>query len=719
MHKELDIEIYKHIADEMNVGEVYLGHQLYKFIFSKVNYTATCTEAIPFTPFDKVICQLLTIDEYLSLEEIGEILGMNVFESSNPKKYLDAAEKEILMEALQSLASPEFGRMIDGGDINFSSCKLTPTGKEYAKMKSKFKVTNNKPFEIFYDHTTGNHSNAKLNFEFIKGKVIDKSFEVKINVKDENFIKENAVMQIPEIYNPEKQNSFTNPIVVNQQDFQKEYPIALTYNTVLGTFNYYCFDDQNKRIQNSLDNWINSSDFTKNEVLSIFKSVNLGKSDEKLDSLYKDLVLEINQQSSINTAKEELLTKKYFDEYFFLNNFKELVPYDLKFDLYICLSFVSEIIFQQILEIIQSTAKIESKIFIVFPEIMTEKQEIKYNDLISIAEDSVNLFLIKKNVKNSLFILETDAESVYYESKLGKVENIAKMFYEKKAWDERGDKLKDYIKTEFSNKYALVICDEINKIIQNDLENDFVSKEQLEELYFYECKLKVFEGVGKYSETILQVLSMLESFKEESIQRFEEQLNNEFDEIELALESITEEKELLNLKKNFEKSTNQILDTESTLLIRSEKIKKDIFQKIEDFEEAKRVYPFIIDTNIFIKDPDIILKINKKHKIIIAAKVLDELDGFKINAQLKETATKIIRMISSAKNNNIHRAKANLKLLPPDFNKRSPDNLILATALMYQDKKGFLITDDKGLREKAKTVEMNVLSYDEFAEKFL
>lgn len=719
MHKELDIEIYKYIADEMNVGEVYLGHQFYKFIFSKVNYTATCTEAIPFTPFDKVICQLLTIDEYLSLEEIGEILGMNVFESSNPKRYLDAAEKEILMEALQSLASPEFGRMIESGDINFSSCKLTPTGKEYAKMKSKFKITNNKPFEIYYDHTTGNHINAKLNFEFVKGKTIEKSFELMINVEDENFIKENAVMQIPEIYNPEKQNSFTDPIVVNQQHFQKEYPVAVSYNTILGSFNYYCFDEHNNRIQNSLDNWINSNDFVKKEVLSSFKSINSRKSDVKLDSIYNDLVLEMNQQSSINSAKEELLAKDYFDEYFFLNNFKELVPFNLKFDLYICLSFVSEIIFQQILEIIQSSEKIESKIFIVFPEVMNEKQEIKYDDLISIAEDSVNLFLIKKNVKNSLFILETDEVSVYYETMLGTLEDLVKIFFQKKAWDERGDKVKDYIKSEFSNKYSLIICDEISKIIQNDLENDVVSMEQLEELDFYECKLKVFEGVGKYSETTLQVLSMLESFKADSLQRFEEQLNNEFDDIELALESITEEKELLNLKKNFEKSTNQILENESSLLVRSEKIKIDISQKIEDFEEAKRVYPFVIDTNIFIKDPDIILKINKKHKIIIAAKVLDELDGFKINAQLKETATKVIRMISSAKNNNIHRAKANLKLLPPDFNKRSPDNLILATALMYQDKKGFLITDDKGLREKAKTVEMNVLSYDEFAEKFL
>ena len=78
MHKELDIEIYRHLENDMITGEIYIGHLNYDFIFSKVNYLATCTEAIPFTPFDKVICQLLTIDEQLSFEQIGEILGMNV-----------------------------------------------------------------------------------------------------------------------------------------------------------------------------------------------------------------------------------------------------------------------------------------------------------------------------------------------------------------------------------------------------------------------------------------------------------------------------------------------------------------------------------------------------------------------------------------------------------------------------------------------------------------
>jgi hypothetical protein len=38
---------------------------------------------------------------------------------------------------------------------------------------------------------------------------------------------------------------------------------------------------------------------------------------------------------------------------------------------------------------------------------------------------------------------------------------------------------------------------------------------------------------------------------------------------------------------------------------------------------------------------------------------------------------------------------------------------------MYKDKNGVLVSDDKGLHEKAKTVEMQVITYDDFIVKFV
>ncbi|WP_445718062.1 PIN domain-containing protein [Flavobacterium sp.] len=719
MHKELDIEIYKHLENEMVTGEIYLGHLNYDFIFSKVNYIANCTEAIPFTPFDKVICQLLTIENQLSLEQIGEILGMNVYESSNPKRYLDVAEKEILMDALQSLTSGEFGKMIESGDINFSSCRLTPTGREYAKMKSKFKVTNNKPFDLYFDHTTGEHLKAKENFEFTKGKLIQNYYGVSIDFNDENFIKEIAASQIPDIYNIEKKNSFTDASIVSKQHYYKEYPIAITYDSNVRTFNAYCFDELNKNIKKSFSQWANRNIEIKNEILASLSSPKGVESDTKIESTFREAISHIEKNTPITHVKKDLLSKEVFDEFFFLNNFSDLVPHHAKYDLYICLTFCSQTIFEQIFQIIQKIENIESKIFIVFPENLKDDDDFRYESLLNMADESVTLFITKKNVKKSFFIIETDETANYYEVVIGEIENYSKSFFKKNEWDDRGAKIKDYIKTEFSNDYALIICDEINTSIQNDIEEDIVSIEQIEELDFYNEKLKVFKGFGSYEETIDDALQLLESFKTDSLERLEEQINDDFDDFEEALEAVFNEKEVFILKKKLEKIKINFFNYNQDLVNRFELIKLKIDNKIEEFEEAKRVYPFIIDTNIFINDPGIISKINKKHKIIIAAKVLDELDGFKTNPQLKETATKIIRSISSSTSNNIHRAKANLNLLPPDFNKRSPDNMILATALMYKDQKGYLVTEDKGLIEKAKTVEMKVLNYQEFANKFL
>ena len=96
MSKEIDIEIYKHISNEMDVTEIYFGQIPFAFHYTQAEYTATCTEAFPFNPFDKVICELLKVEEQLSFESIGEILGLNVYESESPKRILDFGEKEIL-----------------------------------------------------------------------------------------------------------------------------------------------------------------------------------------------------------------------------------------------------------------------------------------------------------------------------------------------------------------------------------------------------------------------------------------------------------------------------------------------------------------------------------------------------------------------------------------------------------------------------------------------
>lgn len=706
MSKDIDIEIYKCISQEMNISEIYLGHIPFAFHYTKAQYTATCTEAIPFNPFDKVICELLKVENSLSLEEIGDILGMNV----NPNKILDLAEKEILTEALQSLSSSEFGRMIDGGDINFSCCRLTTTGREYAEKKSKFRITENKPFTIFFDHTTGNHKQAKQVFEFVKAVPSQKQYAV--DLIEDSTLKEIAVIQIPEIYNPERQYSFTDAVLQQQKNLFIEFPIAVTFNVKENSYQYYCYDTANKNTHKSFDEWINANEEVKQSLLSELENIQTAVNTNDFLTTYSNQLSVYDRNSTVIAEKSNLLKAEFVDEQLFLSYFNEVFNPKEKIELFLCLPLVTKNIYQSLSKIVQQAENTDSRFFFIFPNNLDEEIEQSFNQLENIADEVVNLYVIQLKVNSLFLISKTENEPHYFETISGTINRFKKDFLQRKNWDSRAEKTKQLFIERFSDKYAIRLCNEVNTIINEDIQQT-VTKEQLEELEFFELKLSPFEG----NETVNETLDLIKVFKEQRVVKLEEKLNLQFDEIELQFGKIETENELDNLRKVFESIKTEIIYDTSEVFARSEKIKGIIQGKKSEFEEAKRIYSFVIDTNVFFKDPEIISKVQPKHKIIIAAKVIDELDKFKTNPQLKDIAVKSIKTISKGKN--VHRAKANMKLLPVDFNKKSPDNIILATALMYKDRSGILITDDNGLQEKAKTVEMSVMSYDDFVSTFI
>jgi len=88
----------------------------------------------------------------------------------------------------------------------------------------------------------------------------------------------------------------------------------------------------------------------------------------------------------------------------------------------------------------------------------------------------------------------------------------------------------------------------------------------------------------------------------------------------------------------------------------------------------------------------------------------------KKNKEVKENAIKALKLINQqlGKNKRLKTARADLKKLPKDFSDRSPDNMILAVALMYKDENPVLLTNDNGLQIKAKTCEISTLSLKQF-----
>ena len=137
----------------------------------------------------------------------------------------------------------------------------------------------------------------------------------------------------------------------------------------------------------------------------------------------------------------------------------------------------------------------------------------------------------------------------------------------------------------------------------------------------------------------------------------------------------------------------------------------------EIVEGKENVY--IIDTNVFVNCPDIISRIGNKYKIVIPAKVLEELDKLKLKVGVDKT-----KLNEAAKN--IHNAfikhysqmeDANLSLLPKGFDKNNPDCMILSVALKYKNEHPILLTSDNIILSRASGLGITTLSLKEFLKR--
>ena len=106
--------------------------------------------------------------------------------------------------------------------------------------------------------------------------------------------------------------------------------------------------------------------------------------------------------------------------------------------------------------------------------------------------------------------------------------------------------------------------------------------------------------------------------------------------------------------------------------------------------------------------------------VVLSAKVIDELDKLKIklSSEEKRKVESALRFINKALDKpNVKMELSDLSLLPPDFDKRSPDNNILTVALKFKDENPILLTSDNGLQVKAKGLNMKTISLKEFLKK--
>ena len=86
-----NISAYNTVCKNKKVSELFLGTIEVKWKFLKVNYVATCTEAVPLTFLEKMICGIIDIDGKTDVSNLAKIMGLNVEDDVQNLKFQDKA----------------------------------------------------------------------------------------------------------------------------------------------------------------------------------------------------------------------------------------------------------------------------------------------------------------------------------------------------------------------------------------------------------------------------------------------------------------------------------------------------------------------------------------------------------------------------------------------------------------------------------------------------
>ena len=82
----------------------------------------------------------------------------------------------------------------------------------------------------------------------------------------------------------------------------------------------------------------------------------------------------------------------------------------------------------------------------------------------------------------------------------------------------------------------------------------------------------------------------------------------------------------------------------------------------------------------------------------------------KLNDERKRNAEKALRNLNNETLHDIIYEFADTTLLPGDFDKRSPDNMIVSVALKYKGNNPIMLTSDNGLQLKCKILGISTIS---------
>lgn len=721
----LDLNIYQALFQQKKLTEKYLGKIKFDWLYSEIHYTAECTVGVSFDLFDKTIVGILLVDEGLSIEEIGDILGMNVIHNPEKQQYRDDAEFDILRMALDNLYQY---KMIEIGDATYSSCRLTSIGKEYAQKGRKFKIENNNPFSLVYDHTSQNHIEAKSLFKNLKGKN-QPSLTNDFDFLDETLMKRIASKQANEVYDEQKGNSFTNPKIDQNksQSFLLEIFVALLYDLENSSIRLLAYEPTTKTINEYFTKWLNENKLE--AIIEQFQNENTADSSlpilpqayiQTITKRQKDFEIEVtnNLENAFAIVKQTNQNLDYVDLEYFWNNLKGFISENTKE----CWFFLPDPN-GKCLSLIDRFADDCSDIM-VFVTINTtqnadiEKQVKKLTDNSCLYSN--NLFVVQigfREIQKFKFWKLEDSLYEFNETSF----SVSDSFFINSLTKTNIDAAKSYnTRKHYFAKELLPLLKE-NVLQVTSIEVETINKENILSHQKLDKKSLVYTDLQDY-EDVLQLIFQIEQQKNGFISTLKEKHQAQL------------QSELKKLLSDFDKQEFSKLEALQDFNNKLQTIQSELFEDYIDLQrevvdlgnkidaEEKRIKDeilaktYIIDTNVFIEEPEIITKIEIKHHVVLSHTVINELDKLKQKDRLKEKASKAISTLNKllGKSKQLRTAKANTTILGEDYRQNSPDNRILSVAFMYKDKNPILLTSDNGLQLKAKSIGISTISLKEF-----
>ena len=610
-------------------AELYIGCTQLDWEYIVVPYMADCTEALPLTIMDKVICGLLSVDGRLTALKLGEILGLNVNDDPENGEYRDEAEACILDKAIGSLLDYGMIKCVSNTDL----FTLTDIGREYYANGYKFRTTKSRSFDVYFDRVTDNHGKAKRIFAGTSGDCM--TIQTPKCFYDELFLKSFIHEQNPSIYDKEKGSSFTNISCPDSVDVVKtSVCVAVLYDVLTKRFRFQAF----------------IGDRLCTELSEIIASY---------DMLYDKLVDKIGGMLEDSVKHEDCLTQEKFELTLMENPYSVIEPEEFWEKLNVLVGNEEKDIFMNV-------------------DVWDEE---KCMAITSFCKDrpSVNVFL----------------SCGTYDIEMPFVQNL---FCIDKVLSD------DYILCGANVTYAMMG-------------------------YVINCRDKRLHAnmVFRYGHTEVDLSLKKRFFAEEllpgMIDNVLEYLNGDIDVAKGTIEEIVRCDCRLNVFRDF-------IDEETLLLIVRKKedaiarVEQGLVEEIEKGESEKPYKTYIVDTNVFLDDPEILYKFKAEDRVVLSGQVLQELDKKKrmeADGVVSANARKAVRAINDVRKKDKYSKRkfllldyADMSLLPEELQTKKGDHFILGVAMKYIDSNPRMLTSDNILGLTAESIGIPVITLDEF-----